>query len=388
MSLVWSRYIQKLPWLGDWYRENYFSMKRFYLNTLRDSGIRPGPSVVHWLCTNRCNQKCVYCEASANQVRTDELTTEEIKAVLDDLGELRVRRFFVTGGEPMMRKDLWEVLAHAKRRGMSIGMISNSTLFERFREEIREAGFASIWTSVDGLPETHDPNRGERGAFETTMDALRYYSEIEIPLRVVNTLVHPGNVDELPVLFERLKDAGMTRWRFAVATSVGRADGEDQWVLPDERIDALFDYVEQSRKDFDIELSEELGYLGRRDLPTRNTPFICPSGLSFCVIMPDGNVLPCQVVYDNRFSEGNVRERSIKEIWANGFQRFRREIELPGLCNSCRHRHACSGGCWARVVNDGRSCLRGIWDPMHYGDERIAVGKECGNCQGLESSES
>jgi radical SAM protein with 4Fe4S-binding SPASM domain len=240
---------------------------------------------------------------------------------------------------------------------------------------------------VDGLPETHDPNRGERGALETTLNALRYYREIDIPLRVVNTLVHPGNIDQLSELFEHLKEAGMTRWRFALATSVGRASGEDQWVLPDAQIDELFDYVAEARRSFDIELSEEMGYLGSRDLPTRNTPFICPSGLSFCVIMPDGNVLPCQVVYDNRFSEGNVREQSIKDIWANGFQRFRKEIELAGVCGSCRHRDACSGGCWARVVNDQGSCLRGIWDPEHYGHERLASGEECSGSEELKTSE-
>ncbi len=369
--MVWSRYLQKIPLLGHLYRHNYFALKRFYLNTLRETGIRPGPSVVHWLCTNRCNQKCVYCEANANEVRSNELKTHEIKAVLDELKELRVSRFFVTGGEPMMRKDLWEVLEHAKKCGLTVGMISNSTLYARFKEQLRQADFQSIWTSVDGLPATHDQNRGEQGAFETTMNALRYYREIDIPLRVVNTLVHPGNRDQLPELFERLKEAGMNRWRFALSTNVGRASGEDKWVLPDRQIEELFDYVEEARARFDIELSEELGYLGCRDLPTRNTPFICPSGLSFCVIMPDGHVLPCQVVYDNRFSEGNVREKSFTEIWATGFQRFRK-VEIEGVCGSCRHRSACSGGCWARVVNDGASCLRRIWDPKHYGHETLS----------------
>ena len=123
-------------------------------------------------------------------------------------------------------------------------------------------------------------------------------------------------------------------------------------------------------REFDIELSEELGYLGCRDLPTRNTPFICPSGLSFCVIMPDGHVLPCQVVYDNAYSEGNVRDRSFADIWEHGFQRFRK-VELEGDCTSCRHRNACGGGCWARLANDSGSCLRGVWDPEHYGAERV-----------------
>jgi len=366
--MVWSRFLQKIPGVGALYRDNYVTLKRGYFNLLRTTGIRPGPTVVHWLCTYRCNQRCVYCEASANDIRCNELTTDEIKRVLDDLGQLRVRRFFVTGGEPLVRRDLFEVLAYAKRRGMSVGMISNSTLYGKVRAEIRDVGFSSIWTSIDGLAETHDRNRGARDAFATTLEALRFYRECGIPLRVVNTLVHPGNLGELPELLQRLKDAGMTRWRLAFATAVGRASSADQWTLTDADAAKVLSYVEASRRSFDIELSEELGYLGCKDLATRNTPFICPSGISFCVIMPAGDVLPCQVVYDSRFSEGNVRERSIVDIWRSGFRTFRHPT-LAGDCASCLHRRACNGGCWARLVNDEASCLRRVWDPGHYGHE-------------------
>ena len=147
--MVWSHYLQKVPVLGDVYKNNYFAWKRSYLNLLRRSGVRPGPSVVHWLCTYRCNSNCVYCEASANEVACQELDTSEIISVLDDLQALRVNRFFVTGGEPLVRKDLFEVLDAAKRRGMTVSLITNSLLWEKFHEQIHKAELSSIWTSVD-----------------------------------------------------------------------------------------------------------------------------------------------------------------------------------------------------------------------------------------------
>ena len=367
---MWSLTLYRIPLLGRVLKDNYFALKRTYLNLLRTSGLRPGPSVVHWLATYRCNSKCVYCEASANEAKCDELTTQEIVDVLDDLASLRVRRFFVTGGEPLLRRDLFHVLTEAKRRGLSVSMITNSLLWERFRAEIRDAAFASIWTSVDGLAETHDRNRGVPGAFETTLAAIRYYREIEIPLRVVNTLVHPGNIAELPELLDALRQAGINRWRLALAIPVGRA-ADNQWSLSHDQIAGLFHYVEDMRREFDIELSEELGYLGCLDVTTRNSPFICPSGLSFCVIMPDGHVLPCQVVYDTSYTEGNVRDRSFPEIWKHGFRRFRRGM-LNEECSACRHRRACGGGCWGRILTEG-CCLRGVWDPVHYGEERMAA---------------
>jgi radical SAM protein with 4Fe4S-binding SPASM domain len=365
--MVWSHYLQRVPVLGRIYKNNYFAWKRAYLNLLRRAGLRCGPSVVHWLATLRCNAKCVYCEASANEVECNELTTEEIVSVLDDLQALRVKRFFVTGGEPLIRGDLFEVLDQAKRRGMTVSMITNSLLFERFKDKIQAAGLSSIWTSVDGLEATHDTNRGVPGSYHMTLKAIRFYREAEIPLRVVNSVVHRENIEELPELLEALRDAGANRWRLALIMPVGRAS-DDRWALQPSQIAGLLQYVREMRKGFDIELSEELGYLGCWDTSTRNSPFICPAGISFCVIMPDGHVLPCQVVYDNRFSEGNVRQRPFTEIWAEGFKRFR-NVELDGICASCVHRKACSGGCWARVVSGG-GCLRSIWDPQNYSHER------------------
>jgi radical SAM protein with 4Fe4S-binding SPASM domain len=365
---MWNCHVQKIPLLGALYRNNYFTWKRSYLNFLRRTGLRPGPSVVHWMATYRCNSSCVYCEASADDKRPDELTTEEIVRVLDDLAALRVKRFFVTGGEPLLRKDLFPVLGKARRRGMTVSIITNSLLWRRYAKDLEAARLASIWTSVDGLAETHDRNRGVAGAFGTTLDAIRFYRKIEVPRRVVNTMVHPGILEELPELLAALRDAGINQWRLALATPVGRAS-DNQWALSHDQIERLFRFVEGKRREFDIELSEELGYLGCLDTTTRNTPFICPSGLSFCVIMPNGHVLPCQIVYDTAYSEGNVRDRSFREIWLRGFEKYRK-VELMGECATCIHRQACGGGCWGRMAT-GAPCLRGIWDPKNYGHERV-----------------
>lgn len=371
--LIWSNYIQKIPILGQVYKNRYFAWKRSYINFLRISGIRPGPIVVHWLATYRCNSRCVYCEASANDVNCEELRTEQIKKVLDELEELKVRHFFVSGGEPLMREDLFDVLDYAKQRGMLVAMITNSLLYDKFKDQIKNAGFRSIWTSIDGLYETHNRNRRYPDAYQITLDAIRYYTEIKIPLRVVNTLVHPGNYNELPKLFQQLREAGINRWRLALAIPVGRAS-DDNWALSPNQIEELFYYVENIRKDFDVELSEELGYLGCMDISTRNSPFICPSGLTFCVIMPDGHVLPCQVVYDIKYSQANVKETPFKEIWKNGFKSFR-HVKLEGECSICIHRKACGGGCWGQRVTQGK-CLRGIWDPKNYGHERTGKSAE------------
>lgn len=357
--------IFKTPVLGQIYQKNFWAIKRSYWKFLRSTGIRPGPYEVQWLTTYRCNSDCAYCEASANEGKGEELTTEQIKSVLDELKILRVKELFISGGEPLLRADLFEVIDYAHKLGLSIAMITNSLLYEKYKEEIKNARIKYIWTSVDGLCRTHDTNRGHPGAYEKTLDAVRYYTQINIPFRVVNTLVHPGNYDELPELFNELKKAGITRWRLALAISVGRAK-ENKWFLSPDKIQKLFQYVEEIRRDFNVDFSEELGYLGCWDTKLKDFPFICPAGQNYCVILPYGDVLPCQIVYDTKYSEGNIKEKSFKEIWEQGFKRFR-SGELEGECRDCIHEKGCQGGCWGRMLLEGK-CLRHVWDPKNYGE--------------------
>jgi len=350
-----SKYATKLPLIARIYRKNYFAWKRSYANLLRSSGMRPGPLIVSWVATNRCNSTCVYCEVRANEDISDELTTAEIKSLLDQLGELKVKRFFVIGGEPMVRKDLFEVLAHAKRRGMSVGIFTNSLLTEKYSNEIRETGLQNVWTSVDGLADIHNKNRGYPNAYKITLDAIRYYAEIGIPVRVVNTLVHPENIDSLEPLFEELKEAGMNWWRLGAVMPVGRAKNDD-FSLSRDQTTRLFEYVKRMRSQFKVTITEEMGYLGDWEEQVRDDPFFCHAGLTFCAIQPNGDVVPCQTDHGGTYSEGNIRETPFREIWESEFQGFRKP-QLSGDCISCEYDRACAGGCWITRVNEAH-CLK------------------------------
>ncbi len=362
--IFWSDYIQKIPVLGDFFKNNYFTLKRYYVNFIRKTSIRPGPVYVNWIATNRCNSRCVYCEASANQIKSEELSTDQILGVVKELGELKVKQFFVIGGEPLLRKDLFEVLHYAKKQGMEVGFFTNSLLFKKFKKEIKQAGLQNIWTSIDGMENTHNENRGYLGGYEITMEAMEYYTSINIPLRVINTVVHNGNFDELPDLFEQVKRSGANWWRLGAVLPVGRAKN-NQFGLSAERTLRLFQYIEKARKFFNVTISEEMGYLGCWDNILNLWPFFCHAGLTFCAITPRGDIVPCQVDDNRKYSEGNIQEKPFKEIWKHGFGKFR-HARLEEKCSTCIHRSACSGGCWIQRVKKVE-CLRGLWDFENYG---------------------
>jgi radical SAM protein with 4Fe4S-binding SPASM domain len=300
----------------------------------------------------------VYCEARANEDLSSELTTAEIKRVLDDLGDLKVRRFFVIGGEPLVRRDLFDVLRHAKQRRMTVGIFTNSLLTRKYQREFRDIELDNVWTSVDGLNDTHNRYRGSPNSYQITLDAIRYYSEIEIPTIVVNTVVHPANFGEVEDLFQELKDAGMNWWRLGVVMPVGRASDNSFSLSPSQTVE-LFDYVRRLRRSFKVTITEEMGYLACwEDL--RDTPFFCHAGLTFCAIMPDGHVVPCQTDNGSLFSQGNVREKPFAEIWRDGFKAFRK-VELEEHCTDCEYRSACSGGCWIGRVSEA-ACVKCLLD--------------------------
>lgn len=351
-----TRILKHFPVLGPAYLKNYAVLKHTYHNLLRNSGLRPGPLMVSWVATNRCDSKCVYCEARANEADPKELTTDEIKKVIDDLAGLNVQRFFVIGGEPLMRRDLFDVLAHARQQEMTVGIFTNSLQYKKYQQQIQDAGLQNIWTSIDGLETTHDKYRGRSGAYATTMAAMEYFARIDIPVRVINTVVHPGNMHEMSALFERVMASGATWWRLGTVAPVGRAMEKDEFCLSAEATKALLRFAEACRREFNVTITEEMGYIGCYEDTLRDGPFYCHAGQTFCAIMPDGNVVPCQTDDGHQFSEGNIRERSFRDIWQHGFTALR-NVTLPAQCESCENRRACYGGCWI-VRRHGAPCIK------------------------------
>ena len=362
-------HLLELPFVGRLIRENYAVCKRTYANATRQTGLRPGPVMVSWVATNRCNANCVYCEARANEGSTEELSTEEIKRVLNQLRRVRTRRFFVIGGEPLMRPDLFDVLQHATNLGFRIGIFTNSILARKFEVEISKAGFDNIWTSIDGLKDTNNRYRRHPLAFELTLDALRFYADIRIPTRVVNTVVHPENFSELPELFAELREAGMNWWRLGIVMPVGRARNQN-FSLTADQMNKLFCFATRLRRDFRVTISEEMGYLGCWEDKLRDSPFFCHAGLTFCAIMPDGHVVPCQTDHGSRFSQGNVRKRPFASIWREGFQDFRK-VQLKGSCKNCKFRRACSGGCWIGRIGEAQCAKTMFYPPLSQNREWI-----------------
>lgn len=349
--------------LWDIYSKYYLRYKFLSCKLKHRLNILTPDLTVFFLSTYKCNFRCKHCEANAGEKVVDELTTDEICNLITELGEMKVKRVFIGGGEPLVRKDVFEIIRHVIDTGMEYGITSNGYLVNRFKKEFTDMKPFLFFTSIDGLETTNDEIRGKKGAFKETLHALEFFKSIGVGFRSVNTVVLPDNIEELPELKKVIMNSGANFWRFAMPIPVGRAKDNEKMHLTNDQIKYLFDFVEETNKDFDVEITEDAGYLGCLSMKLRQRPFFCGAGFTRVSIMPDGDVFGCQISYDNKFSEGNIRNKSFKEMWQNGFLRFRDpqfDKELDKECLDCEHFNSCHGGCYGMRLG-GKHCYKEIW---------------------------
>ena len=353
------RIIYISPLLRDFYLNHYTTYKflgfkfRQKLNMLR-------LKEVQWLATYNCNFHCRHCIANAGSRNVSELTTDEVLKLVTELRDMEVRRVLISGGEALLRKDIFIIIRHMLDDRMQYGIASNGYLVTKFKEEFSSMKPFFFLTSIDGLEQTNDEIRGMKGAFRRTLEALDFFKSIGVEDRMINTVVFPGNIEDLLELKKIILNSSATFWRFALAVPFGRAKDNEKMYLNTKQIKYLFEFIENTRKEFNVEISEDSGYLGCFNLKLRSWPFFCVAGLTKCSVMPDGEVLGCQIAYDNKFSEGNIRLKSIKEIWEKGFSRFR-SPQFDKECLDCKYFDACRGGCWGMRLGN-KHCLKKVWN--------------------------
>ncbi len=315
------------------------------------------PRYVIWDCTRRCNLYCAHCGA-ADENYPAELSTAQVRGLIDQLADLRVDMFAVTGGEPLLRSDLLELLAYASQCGLRTGIASNGyRVDERLAREIQAASVTSVQISLDGCEATHNAIRGNPQSFGHALRAIDLLTHADIPILSAATTVTPRNLDELPALQALLAAHGVKLWRLAAVMPIGRARGNG---LSPGQLERLFQFVDRQRgRTPRVYLGENLTYLGRWEKKLRSAPQICPIGFTACCIGVDGHVRGCPEQPDrpeNR--EGSLLETPLAEIWQHGFARYRRRevLQQDPHCRQCAARSICYGGCWV-MREEGQHCI-------------------------------
>ncbi|MBX0286357.1 radical SAM protein [Haloarcula salinisoli] len=314
------------------------------------------PMVLIWEVTQACELACDHCRADAKPGRhPDELTTAEGKALLDDVRQFAEDQLVVlSGGDPMQRPDLVELLEYGTDIGLTMTLTPSGTssLTGDSIEALAAAGLTRLAVSLDGATASaHDAFRGETGSFEETLRAARAATEAGLPLQV-NTTVCAGTVDDLPAIAELVADLGAVLWSVFFLVPVGRGRILDP-VSP-RRAEAVLSWLHDVRTDvpFGIKTTEAPHYrrvgLQLREDDTDERPpgakrragIIAGDGFAF--VSHTGDIYPSGFLPK---PAGDVRTDDIVGVYrdADLFEALRDRSRLTGKCGVCEYRHVCGG---------------------------------------------
>ena len=305
------------------------------------------PICLTWELTYACNLACVHCLSSSGQRDDRELSTEQAKAVLDELAALQVFYINIGGGEPMIRRDFFEIVEHSIANNIGVKFSTNGAFIDKKNaERLAAMDYLDIQISLDGTDAvTNDAVRGE-GSYDTAIRAMDNLKAAGFGQFKISVVVTRHNVDQLDA-FKALADSYGAQLRITRLRPAGR--GADTW-------DELHPTNAQQRQIYNWLLAHgenvltgdsffHLNAFGE-SLPGLN---LCGAGRVVCLIDPIGDVYACPFVIHDTFKAGNVLEDGgFTHVWRESdlFTELR-EPQSAGACASCGAFDACQGGCMA-----------------------------------------
>jgi len=323
------------------------------------------PRLIAWEITRSCNLDCVHCRAASSKgPYKGELTTSEIFRIMEEIKEVSSPVIILTGGEPLLREDLFEIIKKAVSLDLRPVLATNGTLLtESLAEELKKAGIARVSISLDGAsPDAHDSFRKVNGAFEGALKGIYALKKAGLPFQI-NTTITALNAEELPKIHELAKKLGAVAHHIFLLVPVGRGKELQEKVLSPEEYEQILHWFYEQREKSGLQLKatcaphyyrilrQRAKAEGKKvdqktfglDAVTRG----CLAGIGFCFISHTGIVQTCGYL---EIPCGDLKKQSFKEIWEGSevFNKLRDFRNYKGKCGRCEYIRVC-GGCRARA---------------------------------------
>ncbi len=335
------------------------------LNTLADEGILwwrqdrmqlwrlPPPTFVLWDLTNRCNLRCRHCVVSAGQCTEGELSTDECYDLIDQLKKFGVQMLVLSGGEPLIRCDFFEIAEYAVQQGLELQIATNAALVTEETAKRLASIHASTQVSLDGATaEVHDDFRQVPGTWKRTLQGIHHLVQAGVPVMIAAT-VTKANIDQIPTLYDLAAELGAQTFRILPFVPCGRGSTAWELEVAPAQMREVTAYLHQKREsgglpiapmEFECTLAPPNSFQ-----PDKTTHIGCDGAISYCTINFRGEVLPCN--FFSGTEAENIREHSFAWIWENSrflnYFRSLRVSDIHGHCQDCEWLSNCRGSCLA-----------------------------------------
>ena len=325
---------------------------------------------MRWLffeLTDRCNLRCRHCGSSCT-AEGQALTKDDVERTLKTIQQSPDKpTICLTGGEPMMHPDFFEIAGLVKEMGFNWGMTTNATLIDdASAQKLKEAGMSTVSVSLDGMERSHDFLRQKDGAWRLALRGLEALQKASFRPQVT-TVLHQGNFDELESLYDLLRGMEITSWRPINVEPIGRACESADLLLTPEQFRRLLSYIREKRFDPDNPMEVTFGcshYLGTEyERMVRDHYFLCGAGILTASVRSNGDICACLDI-ENRpeLVQGNIHKDNFKDVWLDRFEAFRRDRTADcEKCASCPERFICGGDSthtWDFSKNEPLLCYR------------------------------
>lgn len=302
-----------------------------------------------WECTWRCNLSCRHCGSDCKNCSTlPDMPAEDFLKVIDKLTphvNPNHVNIVITGGEPLLRKDLEYVGRQLYNRGYPWGLVSNGLALtaDRF-ESIRKAGLHALTISLDGLEEDHNWMRCHPASFRRAIEAIaRAAATPDIKFDVV-TCVNKRTLPKLDEIKQLLIDNGVKAWRLFTIFPTGRAAQYPEFALNKDEVKIIMDFIESTRKEGLIKASFCCeGFLEGYEGTVRDQFFNCQAGVSVASVLLDGGIGACPSIRAD-YRQGNIYKDDLWDVWQDKFEKYRnRDWMKRGKCADCSFWRYCEG---------------------------------------------
>ena len=331
----------------------------------------PKPIYAVWEITMRCDHACAHCGSRAELARPDELTTEELYEVADQLIRLGTREVTLIGGEAYLRSDVYDLVEYLSKAGIYVAIQTGGLgLNERRMRKLAEAGLKGIGVSIDGPADVHDVLRDRVGSFAAGIRAMEVAKSFGMNV-TSNTQVNQLTLGRFQETADAVRAAGAKVWRIQLTVPMGRAADRPEWLLqPWQMVDTIdelavvkigilteaYEAGIAPNKVMNVTVGNNIGYYGPHEHLLRSTPGVaakawygCQAGKFTLGIESDGKIKGCPSLPTAPYVGGNVRDVSIEDLWNNDerlrFVRDRDTSELSGYCKGCYYADVCRAGC-------------------------------------------
>ncbi len=312
-----------------------------------------------WECTLRCNLNCLHCGSDCQ--KDPGVKDMPAKDFLDLTKKISSKinpnkcMIVITGGEPLLRKDLEDVGLELYKQGYPWGFVSNGLALTAARlNALMRSGLRSVTISLDGLEESHNWLRGRKDSYEKAKNAIALIAKEKNLVYDVVSCVNQRNFHELEELRSELIRLGVKKWRVFTIFPIGRAAENAELDISNQQFRALMDFIVATRKEGKIRLSYGCeGFLGNYENQVRDGFFFCHAGINIGSVLVDGSINACP--NNNKgFNQGNIYTDDFWEVWNERFQVFRdRSWAKSGICKDCKEFKCCHGnGMHLRTPNN------------------------------------